>query len=308
VTRVALCFPGQGSLAVGMGKEFADAIPAVRALFDEASETVGIDLARVSFEGPVEELTRTEVQQPALVTTSLACLVALEQLDLAPVFAFGHSVGEFSALGACGALSVHDAVALIARRAKATAAAAAARPGVMAAILGLDDRVVEDLCAEVSDVWPANYNCPGQIVVSGTLEAVGELEARARERGARRIVRLRVTGAFHCPLVASAGAELESAAALLEWREPKIPFVSTVSAAVESRDRLPALFVRQLTAPVRFKQTVSLLVREGVDLFVEVGPGQVLSGLIRRIDRSVTAVSVGDPASLEELEEVLSRD
>jgi [acyl-carrier-protein] S-malonyltransferase len=290
-----------------MGQAFADAVPAARAVFDEASEAVGMDLARVSFVGPIEELTRTDVQQPALVTTSLACLAALEPLQLAPAFVLGHSVGEYSALGACGALAIRDVVALVATRGAVTAAAAASRPGGMRAVLGLDDEVVEELCSEIEGVWPANYNCPGQIVVSGTFDALDEFEERAQKRGARRLVPLRVAGAFHSPLIASAAPELERAANALDWNEPAIPFVSTVSAAVERRERLPALFVAQLSSPVRFAQAVRLLRSEGVDLFVEVGPGQVLSGLIHRIDRSATAVSVGDPGSLRKLEEVIAR-
>jgi [acyl-carrier-protein] S-malonyltransferase len=302
---LVLCFPGQGSQEVGMGRAFAESSPRSRAVYAEASEAAGLDLERLSFEGPMEELTRTDVQQPALVATSLAGLAALEPLRLEPAFVIGHSVGEYSALAACGALSARDAVALVRERGLATAEAARERPGAMAAVIGLDDEVVEELCDGIEDVWPANYNCPGQIVVSGTPDAVERLCELAAERGARRTVVLRVTGAFHSPLVAAAAERLRPALDTVTWHEPTVRFMSTVTAAVEPGERLPGLLIDQLTAPVRFSHAVAALVAEGADLFVEVGPGQVLSGLIRRIDRTVTTVSVGDPAGLTKLEEVL---
>lgn len=288
-----------------MGSAFADSSAEARAVYEEAAAVSGLELARLSFEGPLEELTRTDVQQPALVATSLACLAALEPLGLEPAFVVGHSVGEYSALAACGALSTRDAVALVRERGLATAAAARERPGAMAAVIGLEDAVVEELCEGIEDVWPANYNCPGQIVVSGASHAVERLCELATERGARRTVTLRVTGAFHSPFVAGAAGRLRPALGTVAWHEPRVRFMSTVTAAVEPGDRLPGLLVEQLTAPVRFTQAVAALAAEGADLFVEVGPGQVLSGLIRRIDRSVRAVSVGDPAGLAKLQEVL---
>jgi [acyl-carrier-protein] S-malonyltransferase len=247
------------------------------------------------------------VQQPALVATSLACLAALEPFGLEPAFVAGHSVGEYSALAACGALSTRDAVALVRERGLATAAAARERPGAMAAVIGLDDEVVEELCDGIEGVWPANYNCPGQIVVSGTPAAVELLCERATEAGARRTVTLRVTGAFHSPLVASAAARLRPALDTVTWHDPSVSFMSTVTASVEPGERLPGLLVDQLTAPVRFTQAVTALVSSGVDVLVEVGPGQVLAGLVKRIDRTVRTVSVGEPAALAKLEEVLER-
>jgi [acyl-carrier-protein] S-malonyltransferase len=286
--KVAFCFPGQGSQEVGMGRAFAEAVPESSTVYREASEATGLDLEQLCFEGPIERLTETEVQQPALVATSIACLRAVEAIGLRPDVVVGHSVGEYSALAACGALSDRDAVELVRERGLATAAAAAERPGAMTAIIGLDDAVVEELCSGIEDVWPANYNCPGQIVVSGSEPAVEELLERATEAGARRTIRLRVAGGFHSPL------------------EPQIPFLSTVTARIEPRAAIPGLLLDQLTAPVRFTQAVAELVRLGVTHAVEVGPGQVLAGLMRRCERSLSTHSVGDPASLAKLEEVLS--
>ena len=304
--KVAFCFPGQGSQDVGMGRAIADRFPEARAVYDEASEAVGFDVARLCFEGSLEDLTRTELQQPALVATSIACLRAVETVGVRPDFVIGHSVGEYSALAASGALSTLEAVALVRERGEAMAEAAREKPGAMAAVLGLEDGVVEELCSGIDGVWPANYNCPGQIVVSGENAAVDRLIAEAAARGARKTVKLRVSGAFHCPLVARAAERLEPALARASWRDPSPPFMSTVTARIEDAQRLAALLVDQLTGPVRFTQAVRGLVRDGVGVFVEIGPGQVLSGLLRRCDRSLRTISVGDPDSLSSLGETLS--
>ncbi len=289
-----------------MGQAMAGAFPEAQAVYDEAADAVGFDIARICFEGPIEELTRTEIQQPALVTTSLACLRAVETRGITADVVVGHSVGEYSALGAAGALSDRDAIALVRERGEATVAAAKEHPGAMAAVIGLEDSVVEELCGSIGNVWPANYNCPGQLVVSGEPAAVDRLLEEATARGARKTVTLRIGGAFHSPLVGSAGERLRPAVEAVSWQEPLPPFMSTVSAQIESADRLGELLVQQLTAPVRFTQAVATLVQEGVDTFVEIGPGQVLSGLVKRCDRSLRTISVGDPASLQKLEETLS--
>jgi [acyl-carrier-protein] S-malonyltransferase len=304
--KVAFCFPGQGSQDVGMGYAMAEQFPEAHAVFDEASDAAGFDVARLCFEGPIEELTRTELQQPALVTTSLACLRVVKTLGVRPDFVVGHSVGEYSALAAADALSDRDAIALVSERGRATAEAAREHPGAMAAVLGLEDAVVEELCAGIDNVWPANYNCPGQIVVSGENAAVDRLVEEATAAGARKTVKLRVGGAFHSPLVGRAADRLRPALESVRFQEPATPFMSTVTAQIESAERLVDLLVQQLTGPVRFTQSVRSLVQQGVGMFVEIGPGQVLSGLIRRCDRSLRTISVGDPESLRKLHETLS--
>jgi [acyl-carrier-protein] S-malonyltransferase len=304
--KIAFCFPGQGSQDVGMGRAIAAEFPEARAAYDEASEAVGFDVAKLCFEGTIEELTRTELQQPALVATSIACLRAVRTLGIEPDYVIGHSVGEYSALAAADAIGTGDAVALVRKRGEAMAEAARETPGAMAAVLGLEDAIVEDLCRSIDGVWPANYNCPGQIVVSGENAAVDRLIEEAAARGARKTVKLRVSGAFHSPLVARAAERLRPALSKATWREPAPPFMSTVSAKVEDAQRIGSLLIDQLTGPVRFTQAVRGLVKDGVEMFVEIGPGQVLSGLLRRCDRSLRTISVGDPEAVRKLRETLS--
>jgi [acyl-carrier-protein] S-malonyltransferase len=303
--KVAFCFPGQGSLEAGMGREIALAVPEAMEVYRRASEASGLDLVHLCFEAPEEELVQTEVQQPALVATSLAVLAALRSRDIEPDFVVGHSVGEFAALAAAKALDLEQAIALVRERGLAMAAAARENPGSMAAILGLADEVVEALCKKITRVWPANYNCPGQIVVSGENPAVDECCTEAQLQGARRAVKLRVSGAFHSPLVERAAERLRPAVEKARFSEPIAPFVSTVTAKIEPAQRMAALLVEQLTAPVKFTQAARELMRQGVKVFVEVGPGNVLTGLLKRIDRSVKAIPVSDLASIEKLREII---
>jgi [acyl-carrier-protein] S-malonyltransferase len=303
---VAFCFPGQGSLEVGMGQDIARAVPEAMDVFERSSIAAGLDLRRLCFEASEEELVETEVQQPALVATSLAVLAAVRARGIKPDFVVGHSVGEFAALAAAGALKVEEAVALVRERGLAMAEAARTNPGSMAAILGLDDEVVERICRRILNVWPANYNCPGQIVVSGENLAVDEACATAEEEGARRAVKLRVSGAFHSPLVARAADRLRPALDRVKFAEPTAPFMSTVTARIESAKRMAPLLVEQLTAPVRFTHAAQALIKEGAQTFVEVGPGNVLGGLVKRIDRSVKTVSVSTPEEIDKLEETLA--
>ena len=306
MSKVAFCFPGQGSFETGMGRDFAESVPAALDVFRRGSAASGLDLERLCFHAEAEELLDTAVQQPALVATSLAMLAALRERGVQADFVIGHSVGEFAALAAAEAMTIEEAIALVRERGLAMADAAARNPGSMAAILGLADEVVEALCRKILGVWPANYNCPGQIVVSGENPAVDECIEQAQSEGARRAVKLQVSGAFHSPLVARAADRLRPAIEKIRFQEPASPFMSTVTARVESAHRIGPLLVDQLTAPVRFTQSATELMRDGVRTFVEVGPGNVLSGLVKRIDRSVKAVSVNSIEALERLPELLA--
>ena len=288
MTKVAFCFPGQGSLEEGMGREIALAVPEAMEVYRVGSDASGLDLRKLCFESPLDELVKTEVQQPALVATSLAFLAALRARGIAPDYVVGHSVGEFAAIAAANSIDTAEAIGLVRERGLAMAEAARESDGTMAAILGLDDEVVEELCAEIEGVWPANYNCPGQIVVSG-------------EEGA--VEKLKVSGAFHSPLVEKAGEMLKPAVERVRFADPVAPFMSTVTAKIEPAQRMAGLLVSQVTAPVKFTQAAQGLVKEGVKTFVEVGPGNVLSGLLKRIDKTVKAVSVNNVAGLKKVEE-----
>jgi [acyl-carrier-protein] S-malonyltransferase len=305
MSKIAFMFPGQGSFEAGMGKDVAEAVPEAMAVYDAGSESSGMDLKELCFNSPVEALVETEVQQPALVTTSLALDAALRSRGIAPSFVVGHSVGEFSALGSAQSMSIRDAIAIVRHRGIAMAAAAKEHPGSMAAILGLADEAVETLCHKIAGVWPANYNCPGQLVISGETLSVDEACVEAEREGARRAVRLRVSGAFHSPLVARAGEVLRPAIEKVHLAEGRAAFMSTVTAKLEDAQRYRELLIDQLTAPVRFTQSARALINHGVTTFVEVGPGNVLSGLLKRIDRSVRVLSVRDLESLDEATKAL---
>jgi [acyl-carrier-protein] S-malonyltransferase len=305
MSKIAFCFPGQGSLEAGMGREIAEREPAAMRVFEEGSEAAGLDLRRLCFDAPLEELVETELQQPTLVVTSLAILAVLRERGIEPDYVVGHSVGEYSALAAAHALSIPEAIALVRERGLATAEAAREHPGSMAAILGLEDEVVEELCRRIENVWPANYNCPGQLVVSGETLSVEECRWKAELEGARRTVKLKVSGAFHSPLVAKAAERLRPAIDRVKFSEPVAPFMSTVSGKFEPAQRMGNLLVEQLTGPVKFTHAARELVKDGVKTFVEVGPGNVLSGLVKRIDENVKAISVNSLSTLKKLEEHL---
>ena len=294
---IALMFPGQGSQAVGMGRELYETHEVARFTFDAAATVLGFDVAGLCFEGPAERLAQTEYTQPALLTHSVAALRVLQENDLAFGVAFGHSLGEYSALVATDALGFDDALRLVRRRGQAMTAAAAQRPGAMLAVLGLDSAAAEALCDEVEGVWLANYNCPGQVVASGTPEGVAALAEKALAAGARRCVRLEVSGAFHSPLVAAAVDELGPLLEETRFAEPAPSFFSVCTVDYEVED-FASLLRRQVTSPVRFEQAVRRLHGEGYNAFLEVGPGDVLVGLVKRIAPEAAVGGCGDPESL----------
>ena len=310
----AFVFPGQASQAVGMGAELAAAFPTAREVFEEVDDALGQRLSTLMFEGPGEELILTENAQPAIVAVSLAVVRVLERdggLRLAEKarFVAGHSMGEYSALGATGALSVADAVRLVKRRGRAMQEAVPVGEGAMAALIGLDleaARQVAEAAAQDEVCVPANDNAPGQVVVSGHRSAVERAVEIAPDKGARRAVMLPVSAPFHCPLMAPAADVMAEALAEVTMLPPRLALVANVTAApVAEPETIRSLLVQQVTAMVRWRESVLRMKEEGVETLVELGAGKVLSGLIRRIDRDLKAVAVGTPDEIEELGKVL---
>jgi [acyl-carrier-protein] S-malonyltransferase len=305
---LALLFPGQGSQQVGMGRDVFEASPAARAVYACADSVLGFSLSRLCFEGPEEELRRTEIQQPALLATSIALLRALEeQAKPEPAFLLGHSLGEYSALVAAGALGLEDGLALVHARGRFMQEAVPPGKGAMAAVLGIDAPAVSEACRRAAAesggvVAPANLNAPEQTVIAGDAIAVERAAALATQAGAKRTVALPVSAPFHCALMAPAAEKLAAELARVRFQTPRIPVISNVEAE-PNRDpaRLPALLERQVTAPVRFVDCVRKLVSLGVTRVLEVGPGSVLCGLVARIDRSVARAQVGNLAQLREV-------
>jgi len=310
--RVALLFPGQGSQRVGMGASFASALPAAAALFEQASRILGRDLLALCTNGPEEELRQTVNTQPALFVCSCAAWEALRaQWTGTPFAAAGHSVGEYAALVAAESFDFETGLRLVDRRARLMQEAADARPGAMAAVLGLDTDAVQAACDEgrpAGIVVVANFNAPGQVVISGEKDAVAAASDAARARGAKRVVPLAVSGGFHSPLMAGAGDALYPALREARARQPRFPVVANVTAEYcrHGVDVAPNLTM-QVSGSVRWEESMRRLLDDGVRLFVELGSGEVLAGLLRRIDRSARAVSVHDMESLSEAVGLLSQ-
>jgi len=302
---IALMFPGQGAQVVGMGQALALSSPAAQAAFDEADAVLGYPLSEVCFSGPAERLMQTDVCQPALLATCVAAWRAAAALGLRGDLVFGHSLGEYAALVVAGAISYPDALRLVAERGAAMQAAAEARPGAMAAVLGESDATVEALCNDVGDVWPANYNCPGQVVVSGTRDGVDRLLERIDESGGKA-ARLHVSGAFHSPLVAAAAERLSRALGAWTPGTIEVPFLSTTTCRFESAEGLRELLAEQLVSPVRFAAAVQVALEAGTTQFIELGVGRVLSGLVRRVQRDAATLQIAIPADLEALAGVVS--
>jgi [acyl-carrier-protein] S-malonyltransferase len=302
---IALLFPGQGAQQVGMGRDLADAFPVAADTFAEANDALGYDITRIIFEGPEEDLVRTDVCQPAILTMSVACLRVARDHGLGGDLVMGHSLGEFSALVACGSIGFAEAVRLVGERGAAMQAAGEARPGTMAAILGLSDEEATALCMESGDVWPANFNCPGQVVASGTKDGIERLLVSAADRGIKA-TQLKVGGAFHSPLMEPASERLAPALEAWEPQPPAPRFLSTTTAQVEPVERMRPVLLDQLTSPVRFSQAVEAAVAMGADTFVELGPGRVLSGLVKRIKRDAVLHQVSGPEGLEGIPGVMA--
>jgi [acyl-carrier-protein] S-malonyltransferase len=301
---VGLLFPGQGSQFVGMGRDLAERFPAAAAVFQEADAALGVPLSRLMWEGPEEELTATLNAQPAILTHSVAVHRVVAERVGAVGLAAGHSLGEFSAYVAAGALSFPDAVRTVRRRGELMFESGQRQPGTMAAVLGLEEAELERVCREASAngavCVPANLNAPGQVVISGDVAAVQRAVELAKAAGAKRALRLNVSGAFHSPLMARAEEGLSAQLAGVAFGDPAFPVVSNVTAApVREAEAAQSLLVRQLTAPVRWSDGVRAMRREGVGRFLELGPGSVLTGLLRRIDREAEGSSLGTAAEVE---------
>jgi len=300
---IAFLFPGQGSQTVGMGKDLADHHPVARQTFEEADEALGYKLSRLCFEGPEEQLRLTEITQPAMLTASVAAWRVLREQGLRPAFVAGHSLGEYSAHVAAGTLGFRDAVRTVRSRGKYMQEAVPVGVGAMAAILGMALEEVSGVCADAARgevCEPANINSPEQIVISGNIEAVERAAQLARDRGAKRAVMLPVSAPFHCSLMQPAQDRLASDLETLAFHTPSVPVVSNVDAAlIDQADPGRDALVRQVTGSVKWEQSMRLLIAQGVELSVEVGPGKVLCGLMRQIDRSKTTRNVEDHRSLQ---------
>lgn len=309
MTKLAFVFPGQGAQAVGMGRDLYENSPAARQVFDAVDAACGFAVSRLCFEGPEEALKETKNTQPALFAVSVAALAACRETGLEPAAAAGHSVGEYAALVAAGAFDVHTGARLVKARGEAMAEAAALRAGTMAAVLGLDPGTVAESCGQVYNegvVITANLNAPGQVVVSGEVPAVEAVSALLKQKGAKRVVPLAVSGAFHSPLMDPASAVMKGVLELSEIQNPLSPIVANVTAnyartAHEVRENL----ARQVAGPVRWVETIERLVGDGYTTFIECGPGNVLAGLIKRIAPEAVTYSVGDTASLAAAKEAV---
>jgi len=296
LSKVAYVFPGQGSQSTGMGLDLYDSYPSAKAVFDEADASLGFPLSRICFEGPDEELTKTHNVQPAILAVSIACLKAIGEDAIvnfpSPTFVAGHSLGEYTALVAAGALGLADAVLLVRERGRLMYKAGLKNPGSMLAVIGLDEETVKDISLH-SGTEISNINCPGQIVISGATQALAEADKLARARGARVLIPLKVSGAFHSALMEPVIAEFSKIVSNVRFQPPSIPVISNVTARpLTDADSIKEELVKQLRNCIQWQGSVEYMVHSGGTSFYEIGPGRVLSGLIRRINSELRTFNI----------------
>ena len=309
MSRVAYLFPGQGAQAVGMGKAFYDQFEEAKDLYRLANRRLGFDVTAICFEGPAEALTKTETCQPALFVTSLAAFAAFKRIapsSLAPVAAAGLSLGELTSLAAAQVFSFEDGCYLVKARGEAMAECASRNKGAMLAVVGLEPHLLEAVCRE-SGATGANYNAQDQVVLSGTAEAIAKAEALAKQRGAKRAIKLEVAGAFHCSLMQPAADKFEQTLAKVSLRQPAFPVVSNVTGKpVQDPEEVRRLLVRQIVSPVLWEPSVKQIIQAGATHFIEFPPARVLTGLLRKIDSAVKGFTVDEPKDFEKLTDVLN--
>ncbi|MBW7473336.1 ACP S-malonyltransferase [Paenibacillus oenotherae] len=302
--KTAFVFPGQGAQAVGMGKDVYDSVEKARSFFERADEALGFKLSDIIFNGPDEQLKQTVNTQPALLTVSIALLELFKDRGLKPDYVAGHSLGEYSALVAAGVMSFEDAVRTVRLRGQFMEQAVPSGQGAMAAVLGAEREALSSLCAAISAegnaVELANVNCPGQIVVSGTAAGVAAVVERGKEAGAKRVIPLEVSGPFHSSLMNPAAERLAEVLAAIPMQDASVPVIANVTAGpVSEAAEIRNLLTEQVYSPVLWEDSISWLIRQGVDTFVEIGSGSVLTGLIKKIDRTVTVHTINSLSSLE---------
>ena len=301
--KIAHVFPGQGSQSVGMGHKLYQSSPKAKEVFQEADEALQFSLSRLCFEGPEDELRQTINAQPAIMTVSIACLRAASEVNhtVSPSFVAGHSLGEYTALVAANVLGFADAIRLVRERGRLMQKAGEIKPGGMAAVIGLDEAVLREICRE-SGAEIANFNCSGQIVISGSKEALARAMELAKARDARRVIPLQVSGAFHSTLMQPTIEGLSQAIAQINFRTPEVPIVvNSTAQPVTTAEGVKEELLRQLCNCVQWQPSVEYMVEEGVSTFIEIGPGQVLSGLIKRISDKVQVLNMSDPESIKAL-------